>query len=280
MKTQLVVKRQEESLIETIAQLSVDSLIDEANLTPKPGLVDRISVGSHTDMTIETMHCSANALKETFRQMAKVSYKQKASQSLREELAEIGRNGEREMFKVTKGANTHKGAIWSLGLLSSAIAIHGLNATVRELTETAGTISRFNDRKLPKQMTNGLKVMSKYRVSGAVGEANEGFPHVHQFSLPALKEARDKGISENYALLDSLLALMAHLDDTCILHRGGAEALLITKMGAESILQMGGTSTAEGKKALVEFDERLVSLNVSPGGSADLLAVTLFLDRL
>jgi len=280
MGTHFVITEQEESLTETIAQLAVESLVDEANLTPKPGLVDRKSTGSHTDMTIETMLCSAHALKETFRQMAKISHNQIPSQSLREQLAEIGRSGEREMFKATKGVNTHKGAIWSLGLLASAVAIHGLNNTVGELTQTAGVIARFPDRKSPKQMTNGLKVRSLYRVPGAVGEAQEGFPHINQIALPALKKARENGASEHYAQLDTLLALMANLDDTCILHRGGREALSITKREAKSILQIGGTSTKEGRRALVTFDETLVSIHVSPGGSADLLAATLFLDRI
>ncbi|MFC7395321.1 triphosphoribosyl-dephospho-CoA synthase [Scopulibacillus cellulosilyticus] len=272
--------KEEAAYGEYIAQLAVMSLVDEADLTPKPGLVDRNSSGSHSDMTIETMHRSAYALKDTFVKMAEVSFYQKPSQQLREQLAEIGRYGEQDMFKATGGVNTHKGAIWSLGLLASAAAINGPNVTAWQITQTAGAIARYPDRKSPKQATNGKKVRHRYGVPGAVGEAQQGFPHIMIYALPALKKAREKGASERHAKLDALLSLMASLDDTCILHRGGKEALSITKAGARAVLKAGGSLTPAGMKALSFLDEKLVSINASPGGSADLLAAAIFLDRL
>lgn len=98
--------------------------------------------------------------------------------------------------------------------------------------------------------------------------------------LPALQEARARGASEVEARLDALVALIASVDDTCILHRGGEEALGEAKKGADAVMQAGGTSTEAGRRALVRLDGLLTSHNASPGGSADLLAATLFLDRL
>jgi triphosphoribosyl-dephospho-CoA synthase len=93
-----------------------------------------------------------------------------------------------------------------------------------------------------------------------------------------LKRSRSQGLAEEFARLNALVAIMATLDDTCLLHRGGLTALALTKYGAKRILQLGGASTADGFRALGELDRRLLQSNASPGGSADLLAGVLFLD--
>jgi triphosphoribosyl-dephospho-CoA synthase len=93
-----------------------------------------------------------------------------------------------------------------------------------------------------------------------------------------LRNSRSQGLTEEFARINTLVAIMADLDDTCLLHRGGLTALDLAKAGAKTILQLGGTSTAAGFRALYELDHRLLRLNASPGGSADLLAGVLFLD--
>jgi triphosphoribosyl-dephospho-CoA synthase len=106
------------------------------------------------------------------------------------------------------------------------------------------------------------------------------FPHVLQAGLPALRRARQAGIAEECARLDALLSIMATLDDTCLLHRGGRAALDTAQQGAACVLSMGGSSTLAGLLELGRLHQRLMRLWASPGGSADLLAATLFLDRL
>lgn len=105
-----------------LAAKAVQALVDEALLTPKPGLVDTRDSGSHSDMSIGLMIKSARALEETFQRIADASYLHPVDQSLREKIASIGREGEQQMFSATNGVNTHKGAIWALGLLTSARA--------------------------------------------------------------------------------------------------------------------------------------------------------------
>ena len=95
-----------------------------------------------------------------------------------------------------------------------------------------------------------------------------------------LQERRRLGIPEQSARLDALLAIMSKLEDTCLLHRGGTAALEAARSGASTVLGRGGSESAEGVKALRELDSKLLELWVSPGGSADLLAATLFVDRL
>jgi triphosphoribosyl-dephospho-CoA synthase len=265
---------------ENLAILAVQALIEEAELTPKPGLVDKESTGSHHDMSIELMIKSAESLEPAFREIAKVSYGRVPSQELREEIAAIGRQGEIDMFQATGGVNTHKGAIWALGLLISSAAMNPGETSLDHIAKTAGNLALFPDRNLPQQITNGKRVKEKYGVNGALGEAQQGFPHIRNISLPVLYDSRRRGIKEDLCRLNTLISLMASLDDTCILHRGGTRSLTATKELASEILLLGGVWTQTGWKVLEELSQCLIKCNASPGGSADLLAATLFLDYL
>jgi triphosphoribosyl-dephospho-CoA synthase len=266
--------------IQYLWRLAVQSLIEEAELTPKPGLVDKENSGAHTDMSIDLMIRSAKALEPAFREMAKASYKSESSQELREEIAAIGRQGEKEMFEATCGVNTHKGAIWALGLLVSSAAMNPGETSMDNIALSAGKLALFPDRNQPEEKTNGAYVKQRYGVNGAKGEAQQGFPHLRKIALPVLYSSRRKGVTENLCRLNVLIALMASLDDTCILHRGGSNALVSTKEFANEILKSGGVWTANGWKVLKQLDQSLRWTNASPGGSADLLAATLFLDSL
>ena len=123
-------------------------------------------------------------------------------------------------------------------------------------------------------------ILRTFGVRGARGEAENGFPHIIKGGLPALLAARRRGVSEEHARLDALMAIMSSLVDTCLLHRGGWRALDLARRGARTVLEQGGTGTPKGIEALMQLDALLLDLHASPGGSADLLAGTLFLDSL
>jgi triphosphoribosyl-dephospho-CoA synthase len=181
------------------------------------------------------------------------------------------------MFKATHGSNTHKGAIWTLGLLVAAAGGRvGQNA--REIAAVAGAIARLPDRAQPQLITHGDIARSRYGAFGAREEACNDFPHVTGLALPALREQRAKGCSEEVSRSDALLSLMCQLDDTCVLYRGGIEALDLVKSGARAVLRAGGCASAQGRNWLNAFDRELIAKHISPGGSADLLAATIFLD--
>jgi triphosphoribosyl-dephospho-CoA synthase len=115
-------------------------------------------------------------------------------------------------------------------------------------------------------------------VRGARGEAAAGFPHVIRVGLPALHAARLRGADETCARLDSLMAIMSSLDDTCLLHRGGRAALDTAQQGARAVQNAGGAASVAGRRRLLELDAQLLAMNASPGGCADLLAACIFLD--
>ena len=267
----------------TLADMAVSALIDEACLTPKPALVDRRGSGAHRDLDLDTMLRSAHSLRPTFLALARAAVDQKPSQRLREQLARIGREGEVAMLRATNGSNAHRGAIWIVGLLCAAAAMspHALGEPF-ELCAQAAVIARFDDRfaPAPSEISNGARVVQRFGVAGARGQAAEGFPHVHEAGLPALHRSRANGATEDEARLDALLAIIATLDDTCLLHRGGQVALEAAQTGAREALQAGGAARPQGRAALARLDQRLTELNASPGGAADLLAATLFLDTL
>jgi triphosphoribosyl-dephospho-CoA synthase len=150
--------------------------------------------------------------------------------------------------------------------------------TAAAVAAIAAEIAAFEDTAVPRLASHGDAVAKRYGVPGARGEALCGFPHVVGVGLPMLRQRRRSGATEEAARLDALLVIMSKLDDTCILYRGGADALEATKDGALQVQSVGGITTIAGRQKLRNLDERLLALNASPGGSADLLAAALFLD--
>ena len=262
-----------------MAGLVRQALIAEAELTPKPGLVDRRGAGAHIDLSLAIMRRSALAIEPYLCLMAFVSRTSHPSQPLRERLAVIGRDAECAMLKATSGSNSHKGAIWILGLLISAAAMQDEDKVpASRIAATARKIASFEDRAAPRLVSHGDTVAKRYGVTGARGEALHGFPHVVHVGLPMLCSRRASGATENVARLDTLLSIMFRLNDTCLLYRGGQEALVTAKAGAAAVEKAGGSGTAIGSQKLFRLDRRLLELGASPGGSGDLLAATLFLD--
>jgi triphosphoribosyl-dephospho-CoA synthase len=262
-----------------LAGLARQALIAEAELTPKPGLVDRRGAGAHSDLSLAIMTRSALVIEPYLCEMALISGRNYPSQPLRERLAVIGREAEHAMLKATSGSNAHKGAIWILGLLTSAAAMQDEDQSpASAIAGTAKKISSFEDRATPRLVSHGDLVARRYGVAGARAEALGGFPHVVNIGLPMLHSRRASGATESVARLDTLLGIMSCLDDTCLLYRGGEEALLTAKAGAAAVESAGGSGTALGRERLQRLDHRLLQLGVSPGGSGDLLAATLFLD--
>jgi triphosphoribosyl-dephospho-CoA synthase len=261
-----------------LANRAMEALVAEALLTPKPALVDRRGCGAHRDLDLERLLASACALRPGFERMADCAWQRTPSRALREELGDIGRHAESDMLAATGGSNAHRGAIWVLGLLVAGLAMSDGAARPEETAKLAATLARMPDRHVAERDSNGSRACTLYGVEGARGEARSGFPHVVGVGLPALQEARRRGANESDARLDALMAIMARLDDTCLLHRGGRPALDAARAGARDVLARGGSSTPAGRQRLLALDADLMMRWVSPGGSADLLAACLLLD--
>lgn len=260
-------------------QAAVQVLVAEAELTPKPALVDRRGSGAHDDLSLELLLRSAEALGETFEAVAVAARGASLDVALRERLGAIGREGEAAMLRATGGVNTHRGAIWSLGLLLAAHA-HTGSRDPQALAQAAATIAALPDSSRGGIDSHGERARVRYGVRGAMGEAQAGFPHVIDCALPALRAARKRGAGEAVARIDALLTIMRTLDDTCVLHRGGEAALRAMQAGAAAALDAGGTGVPTGRRAFDALESELLAHHASPGGAADLLAATLFLDSI
>jgi triphosphoribosyl-dephospho-CoA synthase len=261
----------------SIAELAVAAIGAEADLTPKPGLVDRRGSGAHIDMDLAMLHASAESLRIAFTECANAAMQLVPGAELRARLGEIGRAGERAMLAATGGVNTHRGSLWALGLLSAGAALGGGLAGA---IGVAARLAAIPDRNTTAATSHGAQARLRYGVSGAAGEAQAGFPHVRLHALPALRAARRSGADEGTARLEALLSLMATLDDTCVLHRGGSVGLRAIQAGAQAVLDAGGFGTLEGRRRFTALDDMCLTQRLSPGGSGDLLSATVFLDTL
>jgi triphosphoribosyl-dephospho-CoA synthase len=265
---------------ERLSDCAVKALVAEALLTPKPALVDQRGSGAHRDLDLARLLSSAEALREGFRSMALHASAARDDVVLREQLGAIGRQAEESMLAATGGSNAHRGAIWVLGLLTAAVAMLGTRRTLAAVAACTAHLAGLPDRHAPDLPSNGSRACRRFGVQGARGEAVAGFPHVIQVGLPALRRARARGAAEQCARLDALMAIMARLDDTCLLHRGGWPAVDAAQRGARRVLAGGGAATGAGRRALLALDAELLRRHASPGGCADLLAACLFLDDL
>ncbi|BBF85339.1 triphosphoribosyl-dephospho-CoA synthetase [Aquitalea magnusonii] len=267
-------------LASQLAALACQCLLDEARLAPKPGLVDSRGSGAHQDLTLALMCRSARALQLAFLAMARAAWQQQASTTLREQLGSLGRAGEQAMLQASGGVNTHRGAIWAIGLLVAAAAMDSSQLQASAVCQRAAALAQLPDRLLPAQPRKGELACQRYGVGGARGEAQQGFPHITRLALPALQASRARGDGEVNARLNALLAIMSRLDDTCLLSRGGMPGLTLVQSGAQAVLAAGGVATLPGRRQLYQLEQDMLAQRLSPGGAADLLAATLLLDRL
>ncbi|HEY6848454.1 MAG TPA: triphosphoribosyl-dephospho-CoA synthase [Terracidiphilus sp.] len=262
-----------------LAELARQALVAEVELTPKPGLVDRRGAGAHSDLSLDLMRQSAAAIAPYFEAMGDSAQSMPFDRGLRTEVAAIGRAAESAMLQATNGSNAHKGAIWILGLLVTA-ASRGIDLNPAAIAQDATFLARLPDRAQPQLLSHGEMVRARYGATGARGEAFAGFPHVLHAGLPTLRAERNRARTETNSRLWALLNIMARLEDTCVLYRGGAEGLAIVQKGASDALLAGGPGSVAGELAMLRLDQELLIRNISPGGAADLLAATLFLDAL
>ncbi len=297
-----------------IADLAVRALICEVDTTPKPGLVDRDNNGAHKDMDHFMFLRSALALRNCFVQCADLglSFDPGAtadrgfSAEEAEALRKIGLAGEEAMFQTTGGVNTHKGLIFSLGILCTACGIlFAQKAALDEGRNFDGAI-RFGEAELRTKCaeiaaallcddtaeagaersgavageTHGQIVQKATGISGVKGEALSGFGTAFETGLPILREALDLTGELNGACVETMIHLLAETDDSNLVYRGGLEGLEFVRSRAKELLEeysYGRLQDEDGLEAIRQLDQECIERNLSPGGCADLLAITVML---
>jgi len=268
---------------DTVARAAQCALLYEVNITPKPGLVDRANNGSHRDMDIFTFIDSGCALGPYFRDITLRGLRfDGEAKDMLPTLRYCGQRAEARMLAVTRGVNTHKGLVFSMGLLCAAMGYlhsHGLAETPEALLGLCAQIAGNVPGELAdggEPVTHGRRAFARYGVTGIRGEAAAGFPSVAEHGYPVLRRLIKQGCSVNDAGVVALLHLMTRVDDTNLLNRGGGEVLRRVKEEISGILA-AGQSTDRLVRAAEAMDREFIAQNLSPGGCADMLAISLFL---
>jgi len=285
---------------EEAAKLAEEAILTEAVLTPKPGLVDAKDSGAHKDMDIFTFLRSAVSLREGFKEMFLSGYHGGADlKELLKSLRPKGMDIETQMFKATKDINTHKGIIFSMGLLLAALGkymstIEHEGESLPEFTEkdtgevfqiiramTEGIISiDFRNLHEKTVLTHGEKLYKEYGFTGIRGEAEKGYPVLREKVLPAMRGMVKGEDSYESLLLEMLMMLMSEVEDSNIVSRGGMESLHYVRKKAKDFMNAGGMKNPRAMEVLHAMNQEFVEKNLSPGGSADLLSLAVFLGKM
>lgn len=270
-----------------IGHLASMALQAELDTTPKPGLVDRNDNGAHRDMDHALMQRSIKALHPYFVRLAQLGFTDK--QPCHDEIVNIGIEAEREMFKATGGVNTHKGALFSIGL--AAVALAGESFCRITQADGCGTMA-YNDvnskqiqslsnsiaslaRLFPDTNgTHGSKAKANNILKGALDNAREGYTQLFKAWLPFYIDRIAEG--DNYALHKTLLRIMCDLDDTNIVYRTSMETMQEVKTEARQMLDTS-RNIVNFEAALQAMNTDYIHRNISPGGSADMLSLVVFL---
>ncbi|KVL36993.1 triphosphoribosyl-dephospho-CoA synthase MdcB [Burkholderia territorii] len=266
---------------ERIAELAERSLVLEIDTYPKPGLVSHVDTGSHADMDAATFARSAAVLRPYFAELAAAGARDADMSVLRK----IGLRAEHAMLAATGGVNTHRGAIFGLGLLCAAAGRRTApGAAGRTMTLGAFVAQRWGTEilggpRLPD--SHGERASRRYGVGGARREAADGFPTVYSVGLPALRRAQHRVPDDPAAArVDACFALIAALDDTNLLHRGGQAGLDFARATARAFVARGGIRARDWRLRAVAAHRAFVARRLSPGGAADLLAMSVFVDSI
>lgn len=274
------------SLWEKISDICVSAMISEASVTPKPGLVDRNNCGSHDDMDYLLFLKSAMSLKSYFRDLSEYVMSSDTMPSLKD-IRHFGLDAEKEMYLATECVNTHKGAIFSLGLftVSFSLLLKKKNRTepfllLTELDELKENIisltSGISDEKKSPDSRSGKLFGSKLK--DARTEAEEGYPDIFETDFEALKKDCEKS-GMDAALSRELIRLMSLTEDTNIASRGTVSSVdMVRKKSAELYSILRNTDDPEIIRNLIyDFDIYMIERHLSPGGSADKLILIIFL---
>lgn len=266
-----------------LAEFAVQAMIYEVSCYPSPGLVSPVSNGAHDDMNYYTFINSTCTLIKYFTLISEEGLKAGKSSELFGNIRRIGRLGEKDMFIKTKGVNTHKGMLFLLGTACAAsgkaIKEHRDFCDIQNIIKemASGIIKReLSTVTENNSLSYGEKLYLKYKVTGVRGEVEKGMPVIFNFSIDFYDKCKELDINDR--LIHTLIGIMQKCEDTNIIHRHSYDTLLKVQKRAEDIIAAGGMNTGEGRKMVDILCTDFEKEHISPGGSADILGVTVFFD--
>jgi triphosphoribosyl-dephospho-CoA synthase len=279
-------KREKTILLNEISQIissfALQAMLYEVTCYPSPGLVSPISNGAHKDMNYFTFIDSTSVLSKYLALFVQEGYSDKCYKDVFKNIRFIGMEAEKDMFIKTKGINTHKGMLFLMGVACAAVgkaiyeekSFQEIQYIIKEMT--SGIVEKeLLVLKDGLKLSHGEKLYLKYKNEGVRGEVQKGIPTVFNFSLDFYKQAVD--LNQNHRLVNTLIGIMQICNDSTIIHRHNPKVLEEVKEKAKEITNLGGMRTTYGREKVNNLCEEFIERNISPGGSADLLGVTVFL---
>jgi triphosphoribosyl-dephospho-CoA synthase len=265
----------------TIGRLAIRVLQNELALYPKPGLVSPVDNGAHDDMDVTTFVRSLLALRFYFTAIADAGARAAPFAALQR----LGIEAEKRMLAATGGINTHRGAIFCLGFLAAAAGwrrARGLDLDGRELAATILHLwgDGIEDVGRKAADSHGARMIALYGARGAREELLAGLPTLLGVAVPALRGALARGASPEHASIQCLFGIMAQLQDTNLLHRGGPDGLAFVQTAAQKFLDAGGVFAPGWRRRALDLHGDCVALHLSPGGAADCLAAAWFVQEM
>lgn len=249
-----------------VADLAERALRMELDTTPKPGLVDRRDNGAHKDMDYALMSKSISALRPYLTRLAVESAKDIDPAKIKE----IGIEAEKAMLKATGGVNTHKGALFCIGLSVAAASCLACSTGAVEAYSFKELVSRAASEIPSARGTHGAEAKRSFKAVGALENARAAYPELFVDWLPYYRSLE----GDPFRCHKTLLHIMTTLDDTNILHRRGAEGLAHAEAEAARLLEDFSES------GLSSLNKDFIRENISPGGSADMLSLTIFINSI
>jgi triphosphoribosyl-dephospho-CoA synthase len=267
-----------------LGEFSLEAMLMEIACFPSFGLVSPVSKGAHHDMDHFTFIRSTSVLHKYMIKIANRAFSPDSLDIIFRDCRDIGIEAEKEMFKKTGGINTHKGMIFVLGitLIAASKTLYDnkpfgtIQNYIRSMTQGLVANELKNIKKKDK-LTHGEKVFMEYGITGIRGEVEAGLPVIFDYALPAYINKKFSHLDDNQKLLHTLITIMAHCDDTTILHRDDIKTLKMIKSISKELLNRGSLLNNEIIIEIEELDKHFSNKKISPGGCADLLAVTVFL---
>lgn len=251
-----------------LSYLAVQSIKAELDTTPKPGLVDKADNGAHSDMDYNLMLKSIYSLHSYFTKLSCLAYNEDVINI--DKIKTIGIEAEKQMLFTTNGVNTYKGALFSMGLVLYAASYLCQQRDKVQEQQLQKTIKLLSTKFSQPDDTHGKKVIEKHNIKGALNSAIDGYPLLFDEWLPFFIKHKN----EEHSLIKLLLFIMTNLDDTNIYYRKGEEVVAHVKQQAQEILDDFSIDRVE------KLNREFVKENISPGGAADMLSLTLFIDSI
>ncbi len=265
----------------TIASYAIEAMLCEVASYPSPGLVSSISKGAHRDMDHYSFIKSTSILSKYMVLFAQEGNSNSTPKEIFTAIRQIGIEAESEMFKGTEGVNTHKGLIFLLGISCAAVAkalhdkkkFEDIQDIIKQMTKGL-VVDELCYMNKDKVKSYGENLFIKYKVEGIRGQVERGIPLVFDYSLKVYNE--NSALKLNDRLIHTLISIMQFCEDSNVLHRHSMDTLCQVRKKAKDIITLGGMTTEIGKAAIEDLDLEFIKRNISPGGSADVLAVTVF----